>query len=69
MQLRDVLNNGYWHARNISYLNQSFVRLIEWARMPGDIVFIVLGVVPAVVASVIVYMQLKQADKTRGIPQ
>jgi nitric oxide reductase subunit B len=69
MQLRDVLNNGYWHARNISYLNQSFVRLIEWARMPGDIVFIVLGVVPAVIASVIVYMQLKQADKARGAPQ
>ena len=35
-----MLKNGYWHARSPEYLNQSFVRVIEWLRLPGDTVFI-----------------------------
>lgn len=58
MQLRDVLENGYWHARNLSYMNLGFVRMIEWFRMPGDVVFIVFGVVPAVIAAVITYRMM-----------
>jgi len=59
LQLRDVLNNGYWHARNLSYLNQGFVRMIEWLRMPGDVVFIGLGVVPLLVAAAMVYRNVR----------
>ncbi len=58
MQLQDVLANGYWHARNINYLNEKFVRMIEWLRMPGDLIFILFGVLPMVVASVMTYMNL-----------
>jgi len=53
MQFYDVLSHGYWHARGLDYLNQEFVRLLEWARMPGDTVFIVLGVIPMVIAAVL----------------
>ncbi len=60
MQLRDVLANGYWHARNIAYLNEDFVRTIEWFRMPGDVVFIVVGVVPAVMAAWATYWQVRK---------
>jgi nitric oxide reductase subunit B len=54
-QLYDVLQNGYWHARSAAYLNQGFVRSIEWFRMPGDMVFIFLGVVPLVIAALMAY--------------
>lgn len=58
LQVRDVLHNGYWHARSLYYLNQEFVKMIEWARLPGDAIFIGLGVVPAVIAAGIVYIRL-----------
>jgi nitric oxide reductase subunit B len=61
LQFYDVLANGYWHARSLAYTGQSFVRLLEWSRMPGDLVFIFLGVVPMVVAAVLTYWTI-----TRG---
>jgi nitric oxide reductase subunit B len=60
-QLWDVLNHGYWHARSLEYMNQNYVRLIEWFRMPGDVVFIGLGVVPAVMAAALTYKNVKTA--------
>ncbi|MBI4803676.1 MAG: nitric-oxide reductase large subunit [Desulfovibrio sp.] len=60
MQLYDVLQNGYWHARGLDYLNRDMVRLIEWARMPGDVVFIAFGAAPMAVAAVLTYMEMKK---------
>jgi nitric oxide reductase subunit B len=62
LQFRDVLQHGYWHARGLEYLNQDFVRFIEWCRLPGDLVFIVLGVVPLVVAMGLTYLKRKELD-------
>lgn len=59
MQFYDVLNNGYWHARGLDYLNRGVVRALEWARLPGDMVFILFGVIPLVVASVRTYLSMK----------
>jgi len=56
MQFYDVLSHGYWHARGLDYLNQEFVRLIEWARLPGDTVFILFGVIPMVIAAALTYL-------------
>ena len=50
LQLLDVLKNGYWHARSPEYLNQGITLFIEWIRLPADAVFIVLGVLPALIA-------------------
>jgi len=57
-QLLDVLKHGYWHARGLEYLNQGFVRFIEWCRLPGDVVFIVLGVIPLVIATCLTYLRM-----------
>ena len=46
MQLFDVLQNGYWHARGHEYLSTRTARIVEWARMPGDLIFILVGVAP-----------------------
>ncbi|MGH7934818.1 MAG: nitric-oxide reductase large subunit [Candidatus Binataceae bacterium] len=58
LQLLDVLHNGYWHARSLLFRDEPLMQFIEWARMPGDLVFIVVGVVPLVIASVMAYMAL-----------
>ncbi|MCE5243623.1 MAG: cbb3-type cytochrome c oxidase subunit I [Syntrophobacteraceae bacterium] len=66
LQLRDVLENGYWHARSLGYLNQRFIRLIEWFRMPGDVIFILAGVVPAVIAAAQSYLAMRKRPVVQG---
>ena len=46
----DVLQNGYWHARGPEFLNADLTILIEWLRLPADLIFILLGVVPMLIA-------------------
>jgi nitric oxide reductase subunit B len=48
LQLRDALVNGYWHARSPDFFARGDVHALEWLRLPGDIVFIVGGIVPLV---------------------
>jgi len=70
MQFYDVLTHGYWHARGQDYLNREFVRLLEWARLPGDAVFILLGVVPLVIASGLTYLdQWRHPAPAGGSPR
>lgn len=51
LQFIDVLNNGYWHARGPEFLQGRIPRMIEWLRMPGDLIFIGLGIFPLFLAS------------------
>jgi nitric oxide reductase subunit B len=60
LQFWDVLNNGYWHARSFEYINQDYVRRIEWFRMPADLIFIFLGVIPMVLACGRTYQSLRK---------
>jgi nitric oxide reductase subunit B len=57
-QLRDVLENGYWHARSLAYLGGALPRLLEWLRLPGDLVFIFLGALPILYAVGTGYLSL-----------
>jgi nitric oxide reductase subunit B len=52
--------NGYWHARGLDYLNHGYARLIEWYRLPGDLIFIFLGVVPLVIATCMTYLSMRK---------
>ena len=58
LQLMDVLENGYWHARSLAYTGQDTARLIEWLRTPGDLVFIFVGVLPALIAVTLSYFNV-----------
>jgi nitric oxide reductase subunit B len=62
LQLVDVLRNGYWHARGPEFLTERVVRALEWLRLPGDMVFIGLGVVPLVIAALLTYKNLQEGD-------
>jgi nitric oxide reductase subunit B len=58
LQLWDVLQNGYWHARSLEYTGTMLARTLEWMRTPGDLVFIFAGVVPLVLALLVSYRGL-----------
>lgn len=59
LQLFDVLNNGYWHARGLGFLQGRIPRLIEWLRMPGDLIFIFLGALPLLIATFLTYRAVR----------
>ena len=51
LQLWDVISNGYWHARRLDYSMSGTFHALEWIRVAGDTVFIVLGAVPIAVGT------------------
>jgi nitric oxide reductase subunit B len=58
MQVYDVIENGYWHARSLAYTASPLARTLEWMRMPGDLVFIFAGATPFAIAVVLGYLSL-----------
>jgi nitric oxide reductase subunit B len=47
VQLYHSVDQGYWEARELEFLTNDTNALLEWLRLPGDVVFIVAGVLPA----------------------
>lgn len=46
MQLYHSVNEGYFYARSLEFLNNRINVLLTWLRFPGDVLFIVGGVLP-----------------------
>jgi len=46
LQLYKSVNDGYFEARELKFLTGDTNALIEWLRLPGDIVFITGGALP-----------------------
>ena len=46
LQLYESVNAGYFEARSLEYVTNPTNALIEWLRLPGDVLFIVGGVLP-----------------------
>ncbi len=63
LQLWDVLQNGYWHARSPEFMTRPVMRLIEWLRMPADLIFIFLGVVPLITAGAMTYGMMRKRNE------
>jgi nitric oxide reductase subunit B len=59
LQVWDVVQHGYWHARSLAYTGAATARLIEWLRLPGDLVFILFGAVPLVIAAIKGYIGVR----------
>jgi nitric oxide reductase subunit B len=68
LQLVDVLENGYWHARSLAYTGGDLARLLEWSRLPGDLVFIVFGAVPIAIAAVRTYIDGRTTVLPADVP-
>lgn len=46
VQLHQAVEKGYWYARSLDFLMMRWVNVLEWARFPGDALFIVGGALP-----------------------
>jgi nitric oxide reductase subunit B len=46
MQLYKSVSDGYFEARQLDFLTDRTSELIEWMRLPGDVVFIIFGAIP-----------------------
>ena len=68
LQLHDVITNGYWHARSLAYTAGTVPRLLEWLRMPGDLVFILLGALPIAIAMCLGYLDLWMRREPAAAP-
>lgn len=56
IQLNDSFKYGYWHSREMAFFGQPIVRIFEWLRMPGDVLFIVGGILPVVYLAVRMFL-------------
>jgi nitric oxide reductase subunit B len=59
LQVWDVVQHGYWHARALDYIASPRSHLIEWMRLPGDLVFIIFGAIPLTIAAVKGYLGVR----------
>ncbi|MGW5112639.1 nitric-oxide reductase large subunit [Nocardia sp. NPDC004123] len=48
LQLYKAVDSGYYEARELTYIQSHANSVLEWLRMPGDIVFMVGGIAPLV---------------------
>lgn len=51
LQLSDVIHNGYWHARSAEFTQSPIMTFTGWLRMIGDMVFIIFGALPFLIAA------------------
>jgi nitric oxide reductase subunit B len=58
-----VVEHGYWHARSLDFIGSERAHLIEWMRLPGDLVFILLGALPLVIASIKGYVGMRASAR------
>src|SRR5262249_12564128 len=47
LQLYKSVDSGYVEARELKFLTDSTNSALEWLRLPGDLLFIIGGAVPA----------------------
>jgi nitric oxide reductase subunit B len=63
LQLWDVLENGYWHARRLTYLMSGTFHALEWARVAADGVFLVVGVFPLVLGIAVLLLGSRNRER------
>jgi len=66
LQLGDSFANGYWHAREPEFFASPMVRVFEWARFPGDVIFIVGGILPMVYLALRMFIERNRYGKMPG---
>jgi nitric oxide reductase subunit B len=69
LQMYDVIEHGYWHARSLAYTGSPLPRALEWLRMPGDMVFIFLGALPIFITASLGYLESWSRRGSTAAPQ
>ncbi len=60
LQLHDVLQNGYAHARSLEFTMTGWYHRSEWIRIAGDTVFLLFGAMPIAVGTVLAVLKMKE---------
>jgi nitric oxide reductase subunit B len=68
LQVWDVVQHGYWHARSTAYTSMPRSLLIEWLRLPGDMVFIIFGSIPITIAAIKGWLGVHTTDASVDQP-
>jgi nitric oxide reductase subunit B len=63
LQLWDSLSHGYWHARRLAFLTSGTFHTLEWVRIVADMIFLIVGALPIVIASL---RSLRRRDAARS---
>ena len=61
LQLYHSVSSGYFEARSLGYITLPGNALIEWLRLPGDLIFILGGVLPFVWVAGIAIRNIRRA--------
>jgi nitric oxide reductase subunit B len=64
LQMRDVIENGYWHARSLEFSGQQLLKNLAWLRLPADIIFIVAGIIPMLYAVIYTWWNARKSNQT-----
>ncbi|MHB9106172.1 MAG: nitric-oxide reductase large subunit [Armatimonadota bacterium] len=69
LQMADSVQQGYWHAREMAFYEQPAVRVLEWLRLPGDLLFIIGGILPIVYLALRMFVLRKRYHTAPAGPQ
>ncbi|AGC61057.1 nitric-oxide reductase subunit B [Mycobacterium liflandii 128FXT] len=69
LQLYHSVSTGYFEARSLGYITRPGNSLIEWLRLPGDVVFILGGVLPFVWIGWTAIRNVRRAPGSDELPE
>jgi nitric oxide reductase subunit B len=69
IQLYHSVNQGYFEARSLGFLTQPGNALLEWLRLPGDVIFIVGGILPFIWISWQALRHFRYGDTAEELPE
>ncbi|MFN8068272.1 MAG: nitric-oxide reductase large subunit [Mycolicibacterium insubricum] len=69
LQLYHSVNEGYWEARSLGYIAQPGNAVLEWLRMPGDIIFIVGGILPFIWIALLALRHFRDGETVDELPE
>ena len=62
LQLWDSMTHGYWHARQLSFIMADTFHVLEWVRLIGDTIFLIVGVLPIAYAILYTYVHERRKN-------
>ncbi|MGV7858502.1 nitric-oxide reductase large subunit, partial [Mycobacterium kansasii] len=69
MQLFHSVNDGYYEARSLGYITKPGNAVLEWLRMPGDVILIVGGVLPFVWIAITALRHFRTGSTVEELPE
>jgi nitric oxide reductase subunit B len=69
LQLYHSVNDGYFEARSLGYITRPGNSLLEWMRLPGDLLLIIGGVLPFLWIAWVAIRHLRSGPTSDELPE